>query len=59
MAFQYLKGKIKTLKQNFELFQRILLKFEIIRTEVGQVIRLQNDINFFRNLEYILTLLVF
>ena len=36
------KKKLK----NFQLFLYMLLKFEIIWMRFGQVIRLQNDINF-------------
>ena len=32
---------------DFELFLHMLLKFEIIWTRIGQVIRLWNDIEFF------------
>ena len=39
--------KKKTIKQNFELFLNMFLKFEIISMRIDrQVIRLQNNINF-------------
>ena len=39
------KKNQKTLKK-FKLFRHILLKFEIIQTRIGQIIRLQNNIKF-------------
>ena len=38
------KNNIKT--KNFYFFLHMLLKSEIIWTRIGQIIRLQNDINF-------------
>ena len=40
------KKKKKNIKQNFELFFHVLPIFEIIWMRIGQVIRLQKDINF-------------
>ena len=39
-------GKEKTIKQNFELFQQMLLKIEIIWKRISQFIRLWNGVNF-------------
>ena len=51
-AFSFPVSGIFILKKasNFELFVHMPLKFEITWTRIGQVIRLQNDINFSKTL---------
>ena len=43
----WISKKKKYIKQNFHLFLTMLLKFKVILTRIGQVIRWQNFIKFF------------
>ena len=45
--------KKKNIRLNFPLFLRTLLKFEIISTRIGQVIKLRNYTIFFKHLVHL------